>query len=148
MKLKALTSALSVSAQLSEADIQRAAEAGFKAIINNRPDGEACCQPEGRAIAAQAQTHGLAYRHIPVVPGQMGESDVEAFAQALESLDGPVLAFCRTGKRSTVLWALSVAGAMDMTDVMMTALQAGYDLSDLKDRLNTRAATLAARSAD
>lgn len=94
---------LAVSPQVHPHEIERIAADGFKAIINNRPDGEAPDQPSSEQIEAQATRHGLACWHIPVVPGEATEADARAFARAVEQADGPVLAFCRTGNRSAQL---------------------------------------------
>ncbi len=90
MSFKPLTPTLSVSPQLTEADVARAAEAGFRAIIDNRPDGEESGQPTGVEMGAMAAQHGLAFEHIPVVAGALGDGDVARMAEALERLPGPV----------------------------------------------------------
>lgn len=139
MEPKSLTSELSVTAQLSVQDVTKAAALGFKGLINNRPDGESCCQPKSAELEAEASTQGLDYQHIPVVGGKISDDDIAAFTQALEHMTGPVLAFCRSGKRSTVLWALSQAQTVDATHLIDTAKRAGYTISDLKTRLEARA---------
>ena len=135
MQTKPLTDQLSVTAQLAVADLAQAAAQGFRGIINNRPDGEAPDQPRSDELAAAAARHGLAYRYIPVVPGQLQEAQVDAFAEALGELPGPLLAFCRTGTRSTTLWALQAARRQDADTVLRAAASAGYDLSALRPRL-------------
>jgi sulfide:quinone oxidoreductase len=107
MKIAKLTPFLAVSPQIAEADLGALAAQGFRAVINNRPDGEAEDQPESAALAAAAGRVGLEYRHVPVVSGKITDDDVAAFARALDAVKGPVLAFCRTGTRSTTLWALA-----------------------------------------
>jgi uncharacterized protein (TIGR01244 family) len=104
---------------------------GVRMIINNRPDGEAPGQPEGEEIARAAEAAGLAYRAIPV--RQLEPGAVEATAQALEEAEGPVLAYCASGTRSTFLWALarSARGA-DGDDLSDKALAAGYDLTPIR----------------
>jgi sulfide:quinone oxidoreductase len=134
-KIARLTPFLSVTDQLAPEDVARAAAMGFCAIVNNRPDGEAQEQPAGAAIAAEAERQGLAYRHIPVVSGQVSADNVTAFADALDSLKGPVLAFCRTGTRSTTLWALSQAPRLAPEAILHAAREAGYNLEALRDRL-------------
>jgi sulfide:quinone oxidoreductase len=136
MRPQRITDRLFVSTQISPAEVAEAARHSFKSIINNRPDGEAADQPRSADIEAAAGALGLGYRHIPVVPGQIGEEDVERFAAALSELGGPVLAFCRTGTRSVSLWALSAAATMPPGDVVGTAREAGYDLLALAPRLD------------
>lgn len=130
-----LTPSYSVSAQITEADVGAAAAQGFKAIINNRPDGEAEEQPLSSEIAAAAKRHGIEYRHIPVISGKLKGADVDAMRAALDQLKGPVLAFCRTGTRSTTLWALVHAPRIAPDAILATAEGAGYDLSGLREKL-------------
>ncbi|GAA0579042.1 bifunctional protein tyrosine phosphatase family protein/NAD(P)/FAD-dependent oxidoreductase [Craurococcus roseus] len=133
-----LTPFLSITSQISEADVGVAAARGFRAIVSNRPDDEAPDQPPSAAIAAAAERHGLAYRHIPVVSGNVTDADVRAFAAGLAELRGPVLAFCRTGTRSATLWALSEGARLAADAVLRTAAETGYDLGGLRPRLETR----------
>ena len=104
MDLNHLNASFATAPQLQPDDIGRLAAAGFKGIINNRPDNEGPDQPASDALDAEAKRHGLVYRHIPVVPGQATDADARAFAAALEEADGPVVAFCRTGNRAAALW--------------------------------------------
>jgi uncharacterized protein (TIGR01244 family) len=97
---------VSVAGQIDPADVTRAAAQGFRRVVNNRPDGEALDQPAGAAIAEAAAAAGLDYVAIPIAGG-FTMPQVEAMAAALD--DGPVLAFCRSGTRSTNLWALAAA---------------------------------------
>jgi sulfide:quinone oxidoreductase len=148
MKLHELTPALSVSAQLTREDVQAVSAKGFRAIINNRPDDEASDQPTAAEIETAAKEQGLAYRHIPVVPGQVSEEQVVRFVRALAEIDGPILAFCRSGTRSATLWALSQAGKRDSDAILTTAAAAGYDLTPLGPRLAARAETIGGTTPD
>jgi len=130
-----LTPFLSVTDQIDPDDIARAEALGFRSIINNRPDGEGQEQPAGAAVETAARNHGLAYRHIPVISGQVSEANVRDFTEALDTLKGPVLAFCRTGTRSTTLWALSQAARLSPEAILTTTQEAGYNLEALRDRL-------------
>lgn len=107
MELTRLTHNLVVRSQVMPEEISGLAAAGFKSIINNRPDGEAPDQPSSQALEAEAKRHGLTYWHIPIVPGQATEENARAFAAALSRTEGPVVAFCRTGNRSTSLWKIA-----------------------------------------
>ncbi len=104
MNITHVTPDFATSPQLTPGDVAEAKAAGFTTIINDRPDGEEPAQPPSRDIAAAAQAQGLAYFHIPIVPGQITDEAVTAFAQALAAADGPVLAFCRSGKRAAALF--------------------------------------------
>lgn len=106
MSLTWLSDKLAVRGQIRRDEVASIASAGFKGIINNRPDGEAPDQPGSAELEAEARKHGLSYWHIPVVPGQATQSDAGAFAAAVRQSDGPVLAFCRTGNRSKSLWSM------------------------------------------
>jgi sulfide:quinone oxidoreductase len=131
MQIKPLSPDVSVSQQILPEDVPAAAAAGIRTIINNRPDGEQPDQPDGAAIEAAAIAAGLAYCHIPIVPGRVTPSDVAAMASALSELPKPALAFCRSGTRSAQLWALSQAGNCDVASVIGAAREQGYDLSPL-----------------
>lgn len=146
MPFKALTPSLSVSPQLSEADVAQAAQAGFRAIIDNRPDGEEPGQPSAAEMQALAASHGMGFAHVPTVGGKISDGDVAGMADALMRLDGPVLAYCRTGTRSTTLWALTQVGVQPARALIETAASAGYDLAALRPRLETLGAPRADRA--
>ncbi|GHH25280.1 hypothetical protein GCM10008023_38460 [Sphingomonas glacialis] len=141
MTIKSLTPALSVSPQLTEADIAQAARDGFRGIVDNRPDGEEPGQLSADQMEQLAASHGMAFAHVPVVAGKIGDEDVARMADVLARLDAPVLAYCRTGTRSTSLWALSQVGSMPAETILKTASNAGYDLAALRSRLETNSAT-------
>jgi len=124
-----VTPSLSVSPQVSEADMARAAEEGFVLVINNRPDGEDPSQPSSAAIEAAARAAGLDYLYVPVRGGPTPDQ-VETVRAAVEAANGPVLAFCRSGTRSIVTWSIgqALAGA-DRGTLIEQGLGAGYDLS-------------------
>ena len=125
-----VTDQLSVSPQIGVDDVDAAAEQGFKTIINNRPDGEDPSQPSGFEIEAAAAAAGLAYFHIPVRGGPTPEQ-IETTLKVLDQAPAPVLAFCRSGTRSIVTWALSQAasGARGRPELVNLGRAAGYDLS-------------------
>ncbi len=107
MDTKRLTADLSVSPQITVDDVPMLKAEGFRAIICNRPDGEAEDQPRFAEIADAAQKVGIKALYLPVVAGSMADADARAFRQALTDLPGPVLAYCRSGARSANLWTLS-----------------------------------------
>lgn len=135
---KRLTSSVSVSGQLEAADLQALAAAGFRCVINNRPDNEAEGQPDSARLNAAAREVGLDYHHLPVTPGQITEAQVAAFRELLAGAAGPVLAFCRTGTRSATLWALAEAQRIAPDSLLATAHDAGYDLSSSRPQLEQR----------
>ena len=104
MQITQLDPNFSVSPQIQTADVAEVAAAGFTALINNRPDGEAPDQPKSSEIEAEAKRHNLRYWHIPIVPGGITDEDARRLAAALQGVEGPVMAYCRSGARSTSLW--------------------------------------------
>ena len=128
---------ISVAPQIAPEDVPGIAAAGFKAIVNNRPDGEEAGQPEGDAIARAAEAAGLSYVAIPITHAGFSANQVEAMAQALTDAEGPVLAYCRSGTRSCNLWALASASAGGEPDALTgKAAGAGYDISGIRPLLD------------
>lgn len=107
MAFTALDPGFSVSPQLRPDELRLALEAGFNMIVNNRPDGEEAGQPTSEELRAEALRLGLDYVHIPVKPGQMTDSDARELGELLAGPGRRLLAFCRTGARSTSLWKRS-----------------------------------------
>lgn len=130
-----------VAGQITPEDVAEAAGLGVRLIINNRPEGEAPDQPSGASIKAAADAAGLGYAAIPVSPAGIAPPQIDAMAEALSAADGPILAFCRSGTRSTLLWSLARARAgEDPAQLATTAMAAGYDLSPIAPQLATIAA--------
>ena len=125
-----------VCGQISAADIAEARRLGVTMIINNRPDGEDAGQPTSAEIRAAAAEAGIAYRHVPIARG-MGPTDVEAMRDAMrEAGDGKILAYCRSGNRSTLAWA--VAKREDGTsreELERCAEAAGFSLAPVQHLL-------------
>ncbi len=109
MELKSLTADLSVSAQIRPTDLQAIKNAGFRAIICNRPDGEAGDQPTFKEVSIAANNLGIETAYLPIVSGKMSDDDVKTFGETLTKLPGPILAYCRSGARSSMLWSLGQA---------------------------------------
>jgi len=137
MNIKHLQGALSVSEQIKLADLKHIAASGIKTVINNRPDAEAPRQPRSETLSKRAQDLGLTYYYIPVISGGMTDENVSDFAKVLEKTEGQVLAFCRTGTRSTTLWAKSQKDLMPADSIISEASKAGYDLSKMKAALTS-----------
>ena len=128
-----LTENVLVSPQLGLEDIAAAAALGVTMIVNNRPDGEDPDAPQGDAMADAAAAAGLNYVAIPVGHAGFSEPQVDAMIRALEQAEGPILAYCRSGTRSTLLWALANAKqGVDPDTIARTAAQAGYDVSPIR----------------
>jgi uncharacterized protein (TIGR01244 family) len=134
-----LTDILSVAGVMTPDDIARAGELGFRSVINNRPDGESPDQVSGADLETAALAVGLGYTAIPVAQG-FTMDQVRAMADALAT-DGPILAFCRSGTRSTNLWALAEAFRGEAPETLIEAAAiAGYDISGLLPTLQGLAA--------
>ena len=125
------------SPQITPAEVAEAKALGFAAIVNNRPDGEAADQPSGEEIEAAARAAGLAYHAIPIDQSGFSEAKARAMAEVLEQHEGPILAFCRSGTRSTLLWALARASmGDDPADLGESAQAAGYSLAPIAPALD------------
>ena len=106
-----LDDAVSVAAQLAPEAMAEAAAAGFRSVINNRPDFEAgAAQPTSESMAAAAAAAGLEYAFLPVAPSVQTAAEIARFAELLQSLPKPILAFCRSGTRSGKLWRAATGG--------------------------------------
>jgi uncharacterized protein (TIGR01244 family) len=121
------------SPQIAVSDIAEAMALGITTIINNRPDGEEPSEPQGAEIEAAAHAAGLGYVAIPVTHAGFSGPQVAAMAVALEAAKGPVLAYCRSGTRSTLLWALARTQlGDDKATLQAKAARGGYDLSSIE----------------
>ena len=110
LPLTYLTNDFATAPQLTPEQMQELAQAGFRAVVNNRPDGEAGpSQPSAEAIRLAAQAAGLQYEFLPVVSGAMTQDNVNDMAELLDRLPRPIVAFCRSGTRSGNLYQLAVA---------------------------------------
>lgn len=128
---------ISVAPQIAPEDVAGIAAAGFRGIVNNRPEGEELSQPTGAEVRAAAEAAGLSYAEIPVTHAGFSATQVEAMARALEAADGPVLAYCRSGTRSCNLWALAEASRGGDPDALTAkAAGAGYDISGIRPLLD------------
>lgn len=137
---RTLSADYSVAPQISIEDIAEAKAAGFAMVINNRPDGEESSAPQGDEIAHAAAAEGLAYAAIPIGHAGFSHAQIDALDKLLRDATGPILAYCRSGTRSTNLWALTRARAGDDVDgIVEAAAKAGYDLSGLRPMLDALA---------
>lgn len=110
MDITRLNERISVAPQIKPSDIADLANAGFRAVVCNRPDNEEQHQPNAHSMAEAAQAAGLTFVHLPAVSGALTDQNAADMARALESLPSAVLAYCRSGARSTRL--IEMAGAM------------------------------------
>lgn len=138
MELKRINDHVSVSGQILPSDVAALRAAGFVAIINNRPDGESPDQTPSADMEKAAHAAGLAYHYIPLGREGVSPDMVEKTRSVLEGSNGPVFCYCRSGTRSTTLWALSQAGSMDAQEIISAAAHAGYDMSHLAGHLSQK----------
>ncbi|WP_119166162.1 TIGR01244 family sulfur transferase [Algihabitans albus] len=138
VETKRLDDKVYAGGQIGPDDIEALKADGFTAIVNNRPDGEGGPeQPTSDAVRAAAEAAGLAYSYVPMTAQSLSPETLEAFHAAVQAAPGKVLAHCRSGARSTALWALAEAchKARDVEAVIAEAGQAGYDLSQMRPML-------------
>jgi len=120
--IQKLAADMSVTGDVSVSDMAAIAKLGFRGAINNRPDNEAAGQATSGDLQQAAKAAGLQYRHIPVISGQITGEAAALFARAMQEIPGPVLAFCRSGARSTKLWTMTdalTAAAVHTFDVVV-----------------------------
>ncbi len=128
-----LTDRIYASPQISLAEIAEAQALGVGLIVNNRPEDESEDQTPGAEIEAAARAAGIEYVAIPVTHAGFSEAQVKAMAAALAASDAPVLAYCRSGTRSTLLWALAEASrGADPAELAAQAAGAGYDIAPVR----------------
>lgn len=137
-----LTENVYASPQIGIEEVEQAKALGVTLIVNNRPEGESDDQIAGPDIAAAAAAAGIDYVAIPVTHAGFSEQQVTTMADALERSQGPVLAYCRSGTRSTLLWALAKAkGGADPEELAGQAAQAGYDLTPVRQIMDVLSAS-------
>ncbi len=134
--MKKLTDKIFVDGQIREEDLAEIKAAGVTTIINNRPDGEGMMQPKSADLAAAAKALGIDFVDIPIAGGFPPEY-INQMAEIVADTDKTILAFCRTGTRSTLLWALSQAADGDIDTILKTAQNAGYDFGGYRQMLES-----------
>ncbi|MBW7056701.1 TIGR01244 family phosphatase [Paracoccus bogoriensis] len=138
MDLRQLSPDLAVSDQIQPEEVSALAAAGFKVLINNRPDPEVGPDMDHETMAKAAADAGMRYHYLPFTPGEITPQLISGFGAALAD-PGPTIAYCRTGNRSTVLWALNQAGKRPVGEILKTAADAGYDLTGVRPLIESLA---------
>ncbi len=132
MDIRKIDDSISVAPQIAIDDVAEIARlGGFRTLVANRPDHEEYGQPAMADIEAAAKAEGLEWVYMPVESGNITDQDVERFAPMIRDAEKPVLAFCRSGTRCTVLWALSSARDHQPEEILSRARNAGYDITGL-----------------
>lgn len=136
MDIRSLSPHYAVSPQIHPADVVAIADAGFKTIICNRPDMEIPPSHHAEVMEAAAKEAGLAFVSIPVTHQGMNMEMIEAQKNAIDASVGPTLAYCASGTRSSIVWALGQASEMSADDILAATSAAGYELGGLRPQLN------------
>jgi sulfide:quinone oxidoreductase len=136
-----------VAGQLEAEDFAEIARIGFGTVINNRPDGEEDAQLRSDAAADHALRAGLNYHHVPAGKLDLFSDPVVDAVEAAIGSGGPVLAYCKSGTRSAIIWAAASARKVPLDEVLSLLSKAGFDFDFLSDELEEQAAAAASRRA-
>lgn len=140
MDIRPLTETYAVAPQIEARDMAAVKAAGFALVIDNRPDGEVGLAQSAAVMRAAAEAAGLAFVENPVIGGALTLDNVTAQRQAIDSAAGPVLAYCASGNRSSVVWALAMAGRLPTEEMIARAARYGYQLAGLAPQIEALAA--------
>lgn len=140
MDIRQITPDYAVSPQIDPGDMPAIAAAGFTTIICNRPDAEVPPSHQSAVMAGAAHTAGLTFVEIPVTHQGLNMQMIDAQKQAMNDSTGPVLAYCASGTRSSIVWSLASAGAMPTDDIIAATAAAGYDLGGMRPQIDALAA--------
>jgi len=129
--------------QPSEDDFAEFAAQGIKTIINNRPDDEEPGQMSAARGRELAEKHGMEYHHIPMTVPTLSPELIAQFEKVVTTAPRPIVAHCRSGTRSCVLWSLTEAGrgARSVDETLTCAASGGYDLSQMRPMIENYAAS-------
>ena len=136
MDIRQITPTYFVAPQVDPADMAEVAAAGITTVICNRPDEEVPPAFQADAVEAAAKSAGLVFIKLPLTHQTMTPQNVARHMDAATQAPGPVLAYCASGTRSTVIWCLGQAGVMETDDILAAARSGGYDLDNLRPTLN------------
>ncbi|SPJ23866.1 TIGR01244 family sulfur transferase [Palleronia abyssalis] len=135
MDIRQVTPTYAVSPQIQPGDIDALAEAGFTRVICNRPDEEVAGDESSATIREACAAAGLSFHMIPVTHAGVTQDLIDQHRTAIDTAEGPVFAYCRSGTRSCHIWALGRAGEIDVDTIVQSGADAGYDLSGLRPTL-------------
>lgn len=136
MEIRQISPSYAVSPQIDPSDLPQIAAAGFKAIICNRPDAEIPPSHHAEAMQVAAQAAGLKFTYIPVTHQGLNMEMVSGQAAAMEAAGGPVLAYCASGTRSSIVWSLSQAGKLPTDEIIAATAAAGYELGGMRGQID------------
>jgi uncharacterized protein (TIGR01244 family) len=135
MDIRPLSETFAVSPQIAPEDLPAIKAAGFTTVVCNRPDGEVPPDLQADAIRAAAEAEGLRFVLNPLSHGSLSMDHIETQGRALADSEGPVFAYCASGNRSSILWALSQAGAVPTDDLVEAGARAGYNLEAVRPQI-------------
>lgn len=141
---KPLSGSVSVSDQITLDRLEQVRSAGFRALIDLRPDGESPDQPPSHEVAKAAEQAGLRFAYVPIAHGDIPDNSVEALGQSFARLPEPILLYCRSGRRAARTWALMEAsrpGGLNAAQIANAVLSAGQPIDDLRDQITKRVAS-------
>jgi uncharacterized protein (TIGR01244 family) len=140
MHTQPLETGVEITSALTIEELEQVKARGFNAVICNRLPGESEDFPDEAAYRQKAEQLGLQWAHIPVKPGEYSQADIAAFAEALQQLPRPILAFCRSGKRAIHLWAYAKRHTeqCDLSALFSAAKAAGVDLEEHRQGLENQ----------
>lgn len=136
MHIRQITPRYAVSPQIDPEDIAAIKAAGFSTLICNRPDEEVPPSHQASVMAEAAKAAGLDFHVLPLTHQTMTPDRVAQQRHLIEAASGPVLAYCASGTRCSVVWSLGQAGHLPVDQIMQATAQAGYDLSGLRPQLD------------
>ncbi|PWG17354.1 TIGR01244 family sulfur transferase [Salibaculum griseiflavum] len=135
MDIRELSPDHAVSPQIDPSDLPAIAAAGYRTVICNRPDEENPPSHHAAVMAEAAKAAGLDFVIHPVTHPTIGPDTIARQMQVIDAGNGPVLAYCASGTRSSILWALGRAGSLGVDEVLEATARAGYDLAPLRPQL-------------
>lgn len=139
MDIRAITPDYAVSPQIEPSDLPAIKDAGYVTVIDNRPDGEIGPHLHTDAMRAAVEALGMTFVANPVIGGMLTMDNVTAQGAAIAASPGPVLAYCASGNRSSIVWALSQAGKRPVDDLVGLPARFGYQLDHLRPQIEALA---------
>ena len=140
MNIKQLETSYGVLGQIELTDLPEIAEKGFATLICNRPDSEIEAGLHSGVIEAEANRLGITFVYNPISPSGLTPENLEIQASAKAESNGPVLAYCRSGMRSTMVWSLLKSGRLSVDEIVTVAASAGYNIDGLRPKIEALAA--------
>ena len=146
MDIRQISDRYAVSPQIDPADAPGIKAAGIKTVICNRPDAEVPPSHQADTMRIAIEAEGLVFKVLPITHQTMTPDRIAEQQALVDASDGPVLAYCASGTRCSIIWALAQAGQMASDEILDTVARAGYDLSAMRATLDAAAAAMGRQS--